>query len=145
MLVESKIDHLIEAGWHVLLSDFDTSAFAVWRKEALECVTALMGPNHTYTKYFQDFVHGDDTRDVLSGEGILAAMREQIEGGGRRSGADEHARRLPERLLQIAPGGCHRGGCRTAEAEGSWCDSCPWQPCSVRPRLHTMSDFGAAT
>ena len=87
MLLESKIDHLIEAGWQVVLSDFDSRAFATWRREALECVSALMGPNHAYTKYFQDFVHADGGGNVFSGEGNLAALREQIESANNRSGS----------------------------------------------------------
>ncbi len=56
MLVDNMIDDLIEAGWYVLESDFDLKALSNWRKEAFECVTALMGPDHTYTQYFKDFV-----------------------------------------------------------------------------------------
>jgi len=84
MRIERRIDNLIEAGWQVLLSDFDEQAFSIWRKEALRCVEAIMGPNHTYTRYFKEFSHGGDRLDLLSGGGILAAMKEQIGGAVRR-------------------------------------------------------------
>ena len=56
MSVEQLVDNLIEAGWHVIDSDFDMMAFSHWRKQALECIGALMGPAHAYTHYFRDFV-----------------------------------------------------------------------------------------
>lgn len=118
MLVERKIDHLIEAGWQVLLSDFDEAAFALWRKEALKCVTALMGPNHTYTKYFQDFVHGDDRRNLLSGEGILTAVKEQVDLAVRRPVADEVGQSAVQHLLQTPRIGCQKGGVSNERAPG---------------------------
>jgi hypothetical protein len=78
MTVEERIDNLIEAGWYVLDSDFDRTAFADWRKQALNCVTALLGPSHTYTCYFRDFVDEAETKSLLTGEGILVAAKEQI-------------------------------------------------------------------
>ena len=78
MTVEQRIDNLIEAGWNVLDSDFDRSAFADWRRQALDCVAALLGPSHTYTRYFRDFVDEAETTSLLTGEGILVAAREQI-------------------------------------------------------------------
>ncbi|MBI4962754.1 MAG: hypothetical protein HY913_05695 [Desulfomonile tiedjei] len=54
MMVEKRIDDMIEAGWHVLDSDFDTAAFQHWRKQAFKCVNDLLGPDHTYTRSFKD-------------------------------------------------------------------------------------------
>ncbi len=82
MTVEQRIDDLIEAGWHVLDSDFDATAFADWRMKALDCVTALLGSSHTYTCYFRDFVEEAETESVLVGEGILAAAKEQLPTSG---------------------------------------------------------------
>ncbi len=42
MSLEQSVDSLIEAGWHVIDSDFDIAAFTHWRKQALDCVGALM-------------------------------------------------------------------------------------------------------
>jgi hypothetical protein len=78
MGVESRIDDLIEAGWYVLESDFDLNALSNWRKEAFNCVTVLMGPEHTYTQYFKDFMKETAKGGVLAGEGILNAVREHL-------------------------------------------------------------------
>ncbi len=78
MTVEQRIDNLIEAGWYVLDSDFDATAFANWRRKALDCVTALLGPSHTYAHYFRDFVDEAETKSLLAGEGILVAAKEQM-------------------------------------------------------------------
>jgi len=78
MTVEQSIDDLIVAGWCVLNSNFDAAAFAIWRRKALDCVTALVGPSHTYARYFKDFVEKADTKSVLAGEGILIAAKEQL-------------------------------------------------------------------
>jgi hypothetical protein len=78
MVVENLIDDLIEAGRYVLESDFDLKALSNWRKEAFQCVSALMGPDHTCTQYFKDFVNGGARTGVLAGEGILNTVKEQL-------------------------------------------------------------------
>ena len=82
MTAEQSIDDLIEAGWHVLDSNFDATAFANWRKKALDCVTALLGPSHTYTCYFREFVEEGETESLMIGEGILAAAKEHLATSG---------------------------------------------------------------
>ena len=77
-MVERTIDELIEAGWYVLESDFDPRAFVQWKLRALECVECLMGPDHPYTQYFNSFVTRPASPDLLAGEGILNAMKEQV-------------------------------------------------------------------
>ncbi|MGB6063419.1 MAG: hypothetical protein WBG50_01335 [Desulfomonilaceae bacterium] len=78
MSVEQLVDNLIEAGWNVIDSDFDSRAFANWRKQALDCIGALMGPGHTYTQYFRDFVEEAEKGSLLAGAGILVATKEQV-------------------------------------------------------------------
>jgi hypothetical protein len=78
MGVEKRIDSLIEAGWHVLESGFDPNAFSNWRVEAFRCVNALMGSEHHYTEYFKAFVVDAEPTALLTGEGILVAIREQV-------------------------------------------------------------------
>ena len=87
MLLEQSVDSLIEAGWHVIDSDFDIAAFTCWRKQALDCVGALMGPAHPYTHYFRDFVEQAEKASLLTGEGILVATKEQIANAQRQSSA----------------------------------------------------------
>lgn len=78
MSLEHLVDNLIEAGWHVLDSDFDMTAFTHWRKQALDCIGALMGPAHAYTQYFKDFVDQAEKASLLTGAGILVATKEQM-------------------------------------------------------------------
>ncbi len=53
MLLEKRIDDLIEAGWEVLTSDFDEKAFLNWRKRAVDCLTDLVGSEHMLHCLFQ--------------------------------------------------------------------------------------------
>jgi hypothetical protein len=76
--LEQLVDNLIEAGWHVIDSDFDMAAFCHWRKQALDCIGALMGPAHAYTHYFKDFVEHAEKVSLLTGAGILIATKEQM-------------------------------------------------------------------
>lgn len=78
MSLEQLVDNLIEAGWHVIDSDFDMVAFTHWRKQALDCIGALMGPAHAYTHYFRDFVDQAEKTSLLTGAGILVATKEQM-------------------------------------------------------------------
>ncbi len=66
MSYEERIDSLIEAGWYVLDSGFDPEAFANWRKEALTCVAALVGPDHTCTRHFKDSVESAHDTAVVN-------------------------------------------------------------------------------
>jgi hypothetical protein len=78
MLSEKRIDDLIEAGWHVLESDFDENAFQNWRREAFKCLAAMLGPDHTYTRYFKKFVDQHPRAGLLTGGGILGAAKEEM-------------------------------------------------------------------
>ena len=78
MAVEQRIDDLIEAGWGVLDSDFDPVAFQRWRRRAFDCLTALVGPDHVYTRHFENFVRQGGKTDLLAAGGILSAAKEQM-------------------------------------------------------------------
>jgi hypothetical protein len=75
---EKRIDDLIEAGWQVLDSDFDETAFQNWRREAFECLNAMLGPEHAYTQYFKGYVHHPQRAALLTGGGILSAAKEKM-------------------------------------------------------------------
>ena len=75
---EKRIDDLIRAGWHVLDSDFDEAAFQNWRREALKCLTVMLGSEHAYTQYFKGYVHHPQRAELLTGEGILSAAKEEM-------------------------------------------------------------------
>ena len=77
MKIEHQIDELIKAGWEVVDSDYDPVAFQHWRLKAFECLTAMFGPGHVYTKYFRDFVQQGRRTNVLAGGGVLTAAKQQ--------------------------------------------------------------------
>jgi hypothetical protein len=64
MCVEGRIDRLIKAGWYVLDSGFDHRALAHWRREARDCVAALVGPDHECTRHFRDSVESTEETDL---------------------------------------------------------------------------------
>ena len=61
-----------------LESDFDPVAFTRWRRRAFDCVVVLMGPDHPYAQFFQEFVNKDNRDSLLTGAGILTATKEQV-------------------------------------------------------------------
>jgi hypothetical protein len=77
MSVEQRIDDLIEAGWGVLDCDFDPVAFLRWRRRAFDCLTAMVGPDHVYTRHFENFVRQGGRTDLLAAGGLLSAAKEQ--------------------------------------------------------------------
>ena len=88
MYVEERIDDLIEAGWGVLDSDFDPIAFHHWRRRAFDCLTAVVGPDHVYTRHFAHFVRQGGKTDLLAAAGILSAAQQRIAGNGLESVRD---------------------------------------------------------
>ena len=86
MKIEQRIDELIKAGWEVVDSDFDPVAFQHWRAKAFECINAMFGSDHVYTKYFQRFVQEDRRANALAAEGVLSAAKQQwISKGAQQS------------------------------------------------------------
>lgn len=85
MLAIKAIDELIDAGWQVLESDFDPVAFMRWRRRAFDCVVVLLGPDHPYAQFFQEFVNEENRGSLLTGAGILTATKEQVAEQNRRS------------------------------------------------------------
>ncbi len=77
MKIDQQIDELIKAGWDVVDSDFDPVAFQHWRLKAFECLNAMFGSDHVYTKYFEHFVQQARKTNALAGEGVLAAAKQQ--------------------------------------------------------------------
>jgi hypothetical protein len=77
MSIEQRIDDLIKAGWRVLEPDFDPIAFQLWRRSAFDCLNAMFGPDHVYTRHFENFVRQGGKTDLLAAGGILIAAKEQ--------------------------------------------------------------------
>lgn len=91
MSLETQIDSLIEAARKVIESDFSPSSLSKWRSEAFDCVTHLMGPDHTCTRYFEACVEegkgGAGSRDALA---MLAAELEADKTSRSPDGKREH-------------------------------------------------------
>jgi hypothetical protein len=79
MCSEKRIDDLIESGTLLARnSDFDPTAFRRWRLEAFHCLTTFLGPDHYYTKKFENFVRQAQRIDLLAAYGILSAVQQQF-------------------------------------------------------------------
>ena len=78
MCVEKQIDDLIEAGWNVIDTDFDPVAFQHWRTRAVTCLSALLGSDHAYTKYFMSHLQEPKKNNLLVGGGILTAASHEL-------------------------------------------------------------------
>jgi len=76
--MNDKIDALIQSGWDVLDSDFDAEAFRRWRTMARDCLSDVVGPQHVYTQFFDDWVRSTDKKDLMAGEGILIAAQSVV-------------------------------------------------------------------
>jgi len=61
-------------------SAFDPVAFHHWRLKAFDYLTAMLGPDHFYTKYFERFVKESDRSNILAAVGVLVATNEQMKG-----------------------------------------------------------------
>jgi hypothetical protein len=91
MAVEQIIDDLLESAWAALDSDFDQVAFHHWRCRASDCLIDLLGPNHVYTRQFENFTRQDSRRGLLAAGGILSAAQQMTfkkPGTGRANGGD---------------------------------------------------------
>jgi len=78
MSSEQRIYNLIEVGWYMLDSNFDPMAFQSWRRRALDCLTDLLGPDHTYANHFKHLQDQDERMSCLVGSGILTAAGEEV-------------------------------------------------------------------
>jgi hypothetical protein len=50
--LDQQLTKLVEAGWHVIESDFDAAAFRTWRAAAVKCLSELIGPEFESSRYF---------------------------------------------------------------------------------------------
>jgi hypothetical protein len=75
---ERLIDNLIEAGWHVLDTDFDETALQNWRELAHICLTDLLGSDHIYVQQFTDWVRQREKLNLMAAGGVLVAAKEVV-------------------------------------------------------------------
>jgi hypothetical protein len=78
MYQERLIDNLIEAGWHVLDTDFDETALQNWRELAHICLTDLLGSDHIYVQQFTDWVRQREKVNLMAAGGVLVAAKEVV-------------------------------------------------------------------
>jgi hypothetical protein len=72
-----RLDDLIEAGWHVVDTEFDAEALYYWKKKALDFLTDFVGPEHTCTQSFRDCIKQTEQLDPLDRSSILAAAAKE--------------------------------------------------------------------
>ncbi len=89
MYRERLIDNLIEAGWHVLDTDFDETALRNWRELALTCLTDLLGSDHIYVRQFTEWVREREKVNLMAAGGVLVAAKEMA---SRMKSADASGR-----------------------------------------------------
>ena len=104
MSIESKINDLIRAGWSVVDSDFDPSAFHQWRNAALDCFIEMLGPDHVYTRHFGKFVEQGSQTVPLAATVKLSPAQEGITGYGREM-VRENGCPIAFRDIAVNPGG----------------------------------------
>lgn len=65
MNTEKRLDDLIEAGWHVIDSEFDMRALHFWKKKAYDFLSEFVGPDHASTQDFKSYAGPDEiTRET---------------------------------------------------------------------------------
>ncbi|MGB6067470.1 MAG: hypothetical protein WBG50_21915 [Desulfomonilaceae bacterium] len=82
-----SLDDLIEAGWHVIDTEFDAGAFYYWKRKALDFLTDFVGPDHESTRSFRNRIEQTERFDPLDRSGILTASSNDtrtIEEEGKR-------------------------------------------------------------
>ena len=96
MSLDQRIDALIEAGWHVVESDFDETAVQNWRKQAVECLADLSKPFEIHTEYLDKYVGQAEERAFLGGQ-------------DRTHTADEKTKKRFHTFEHLLGNGRHRG------------------------------------
>ncbi|MEW6533111.1 MAG: hypothetical protein AB1473_19930 [Thermodesulfobacteriota bacterium] len=73
-----RIETLIRTAREVIDSDFDIRVIYRWKKEALEYLQEQLGPDHYYTRCFSDHMAEMEQQHLLTGTGVLDAVRAQM-------------------------------------------------------------------
>jgi hypothetical protein len=135
MCIEKRIDDLIEAGRQVLATDFDPVAFQHWRTRAVECLSALLGSDHPYTKYFIINLQEHKRNNLIVGGGILTAASYELTKKCREELPPSNPSRLecPSRVHPGAPKGRRRQNGTNCEPQ------LPYRPTSNGRSLRVRS------
>jgi hypothetical protein len=60
MYSDKRLDDLIEAGWHVIDTEYDRHAFYFWKKKAHDFLSDFVGPDDACTQDFKNYVRSDE-------------------------------------------------------------------------------------
>jgi hypothetical protein len=74
----ARIESLIRTAREVIDSGFNVRIIYRWRKEALEYLQEHLGPDHYYTRCFVEHMREMEQQHLLTGTGILDAVRAQM-------------------------------------------------------------------
>jgi hypothetical protein len=76
---EDCLDNLIECVWHVLQTESQgqTGLFPCKRR-CIDSLARLVGPDHYYTRSFQDLETNSDPMSLLAAVGVLTAAKEEM-------------------------------------------------------------------
>ncbi len=92
MLEESRVFELVElmeASRKVLHCGCKEHCFEDWRRDASNCLSALFGPDHPYTRFFRDRQGAADVGSLIAGAHVIKAALQQVQNERGRIGAVE--------------------------------------------------------
>lgn len=75
---KGRINDLIKTAQNAVESEIDIQAIYEWKKQAIEYLTDHLGPDHYYTQYFTNYMKEIDQKTLLTGGGVLSAVREEV-------------------------------------------------------------------
>jgi hypothetical protein len=80
-----KINDLIKIAQKAVQDEIDIRTIYEWKKQTVEYLTRHLGPDHYYTRYFTNYMKEVEQQTLLTGGGLLAAVRETVFDKGRQS------------------------------------------------------------
>ena len=75
---DEAFEALVEAGYQVVETDFDENSFRKWRQKAINCIAALLGAEHPYTRSFSEHVLRRDLNSLFLGRGLVYATKRDV-------------------------------------------------------------------
>ncbi|HMK33436.1 MAG TPA: hypothetical protein VK463_00095 [Desulfomonilaceae bacterium] len=76
---KGMINDLIEAAQSALhTEEIEIESIYEWKKQAIEYLTEHLGSDHYYTHYFINCIQENEHKSLLTGGGVLAAVREAV-------------------------------------------------------------------
>jgi uncharacterized protein (DUF2164 family) len=99
------INDLIKTAQNAVETEIDIRVIYEWKKQALEYLEDQLGPDHYYTQYFTNYMKEIEQQTLLTGGGVLAAVREEVfrRKGGQtnRPTGDSNSHKHQERFASM--------------------------------------------